>query len=100
MICPKCGEDRAHRSHRSGLKEWAASLFGYYPYRCEKCGRRSVIARNSAHATGAVHSEIVRTRRRLMWARKRIEALVYGSALLVFLAVLYYITRQHAGGGE
>ncbi len=100
MICPKCREDRAHRSHRSGLKEWAASLFGYYPYRCGKCGQRSVIARNAADATGAIQSEIVRTQRRLKRARKRLEALVYGSALLVFLAVLYYITRQHAGGVE
>ncbi len=99
MICPVCKVDRARRSHRSGLKEWARSLFGYYPYRCADCGLRMVL-RRSGEASGALRSEIIKTRRRIKWSRARREILVYGSAILVFLAILYFISRQRPGGED
>ena len=99
MICPTCKVERAHRSHRTGFKEWAWSLFGYYPYRCPACRTRTTL-RHTSEASGAIRSEIVQTRRRIKWSRTRREILVYGSAVLIFLTILYFITRQRSGGED
>ena len=52
-------------------------------------------------AAGALGKEVVQTRRRVEWARTRRELLLYGTFLLAFAVVLYFITRQRmsAGGG-
>jgi len=98
VICPKCKTDHAHRSHRQGLKDYVASLFGYYPYRCNKCEHRFFESRfkppkTTEHPT-ATETEIRTTRNRYEWKRRRRDFLLYGSALLAFLAFLYYITRE------
>src|ERR1700689_2980834 len=44
MICPKCNENQAHRSRRSGFKDWAARLMMRIPYRCRACKTRSYVS--------------------------------------------------------
>ena len=40
LRCPKCGENRMHRSHRQGVREQLLRVLRIRPYRCEKCGHR------------------------------------------------------------
>jgi hypothetical protein len=40
MQCPECASDMIRRSARRKPIDWAASLLGMRPYRCEVCHRR------------------------------------------------------------
>jgi hypothetical protein len=99
MECPKCKADHAHRSHRHGPAEWLASLFACYPYRCNACQHRFLRFRYTSPATieaneGSAARLIRASRASRQWRRKRREFLLYGAAVLFFLAFLYYITRE------
>ena len=98
MICPKCHQDRAHRSHRSGIGEQLAALFSRHPYRCHECGHRFLVYRYEERPEEApltaTEREIVKTRMAARRKRARREFLLYSSALLLFLLFLYYITRE------
>ncbi len=99
MLCTKCKADRAHRSHRRGVLELAASFFGYYPYRCGDCGHRFLQFRysealNTVPAKSSTEREIRATRTALRWRQKRRDFLLYGSGVLLFLVFLYFITRE------
>jgi len=103
--CPNCKTDRAHRTHRRGLKDYAASLFGFYPYRCHDCEHRFFhsyrTAEEPAREPSSTGKEVRVTRGHRAARQRRRELLLYGLALLVFLAFLYYISRYHgapAGG--
>ena len=104
MLCTKCQTDTAHRSHRVGLRERLASLAGYYPYRCRKCGHRFRGLRRTEEepatpAAKGAEREIAFTqgsRRRKAWRR---VILLYGCALIVFGVLLYYLTREPSMGG-
>jgi hypothetical protein len=81
-----------------------ASLAGYYPYRCPKCGTRFQALRNkeaeaAAPATRTLEREISTTqgaRRRKAWRRGLV---LYGLALILFGVLLYYLTREPSMGG-
>ena len=93
--CPKCNSDQAHRSHRKGIQEYAASFAARKPYRCAKCGHRFLIVRPAAEkfqATGP-EKEIRGTRSAAQWKRKRRELVAFSLALLLFAVFLYYLTR-------
>ena len=100
MLCPKCNVESAHRSHREGLIEHAMSLFGWYPYRC-KCGARFRRQRDAPPAVEtkggakAVESEIRATRTAARRRIKRREFVLWIGAGTLFLAFLFYITRDH-----
>lgn len=98
MLCPKCHADRAHRAHRSGLKEYLAVLFSRFPYRCHECDYRFLVYRyadpEESKPLTPTEREIKTTRLAIRRKRARREFLLYGSALLLFLAFLYYITRE------
>ena len=104
MQCPKCQTDSAHRSHRVGLREHVASLVGYYPYRCRKCGSRFRGLRYGEPAPAApsargVDREIAATqgtRRRKAWHR---GILLFSGALILFGILLYYLTGEPSMGG-
>lgn len=103
MLCNKCQTDSAHRSHRVGFREHLASLAGYYPYRCRDCGSRFRGLRDATlepvtAAAQGVEREISSTRggRRRKAVRRII--LLYGGALILFGAILYYLTRAPAMG--
>ncbi len=105
MWCPKCKNDRAHRSHRDGIQEYLASLFAYYPYRCRECKHRFLRSRYKTEEGPSAHRsterEIRATRKAKEWERKKRHLAIYGMALLLFLAFLYFVTRDRAapGGG-
>ena len=97
MICPNCGEQRAHRSHRSGIKDRVLRLFAMIPYRCRKCSKRFYAYRAGEKSSKLRTSEerkIMELRRRRHWVRSRREFLVYGLGALVLLAVIYIAIQQ------
>ena len=55
--CQKCGSDRVYRIFRNGyFQEKIYPLFGYYPWRCTKCGMR-VMLRKRDRAKKQEHAE-------------------------------------------
>ncbi len=99
MFCPKCKADAGHRSHRRNVRDFLLSLFGWYPYRC-KCGHRFSQRRDFVLPAGTsvkmVESEIRTTRAAALRSIRRRELLLFGGALLLFAAFLYYLTRERA----
>jgi hypothetical protein len=96
MICPKCGKNRAHRSHRA-LKDWVLSWFSLKPYRCHDCQHRFYAFRGGEKSQKLRTGEerrIMAIRRGMRWKRSRQELILYGISSLVFLAILYYIIQQ------
>jgi len=103
MLCPKCKSDHAHRSHRVALREHVASIVGYHPYRCRQCSYRFLRFGNSpsepaAPATRGVEREIAATRGAFRWKRKRRVIVLYVLALIVFVVILYFLTRAPSIG--
>ena len=103
MLCPKCKTDRAHRSHRAGLKEHLASIAGYHPYRCRDCSHRFLSLRDpppapASPATRSVEREIAATQGAARRKRKRRDILLYTSALILFGVILYFLTREPSMG--
>jgi predicted nucleic acid-binding Zn ribbon protein len=104
MLCTKCQTDSAHRSHRAGLRDRLASLAGYYPYRCRNCGSRfrglrKVAPEPSTAARRGVEREIAHTRGARRRKALRRAILLYGGALILFGALLYFLTRVPSMGG-
>ena len=98
MLCSKCKTGNALRSHRHGVVEHFASVFSYYPYHCRDCKhrflqRRSETVEEPSTANRSTEREIRATRHAKDWRRKQRDLVVYGLALLLFLAFLYFITR-------
>lgn len=104
MVCPKCKADRAHRSHRRGFVEHVVGLFAIRPYRCHACENRFLQFRYaeavSSGGDSSTEREIRATRNSLKWRSKRREFLLYGTCFLLFLAFLYYISRQRDSSSE
>jgi len=52
--CPQCGIDMMHRVERRGLwQKRILPLFGYYPWRCNRCGTALMLhKRKRAKITG------------------------------------------------
>jgi hypothetical protein len=98
VTCPKCKTDRAHRSHRDGWKDYVVSFFQYYPHRCGQCGvrffQRRCTTPQAAGKPTSTETEIRATRAAGDRKRRRRDLLLYGSALLCYLAFLYFITRD------
>ena len=105
MLCPKCKTNHAARSHRRGPVEYVVSVVGYYPYSCQDCHLRFRRLRNAqvedpAAGHPSVEREIKATRNAMKARRKRRELLLYGTAIVLFLTFLYYITRDRGGSVE
>jgi hypothetical protein len=104
VLCPKCQTDHFHRSHRRGLLEHLASLAARYPYRCRDCGYRALQSRYATEeaAAGQVPKdrEVKATRGAIQWKRRRREFLLYAGGFLLFVAFLYFITRERSGPSE
>jgi hypothetical protein len=96
MICPKCGKNNAHRSHRS-LRDWAVTWLNMKPYRCRDCQHRFYAYRageKSSKLRTPEEIRIMKLRRSIRWRRSRSELLLYGIGSLLFLAFLYYMIQQ------
>lgn len=97
MICPKCKENKAHRSRRSGFMDWAASLTLRMPYRCHACQARTYISNYGADMTRVRTAEerrVIQLRRNLKVQKIKRELVAYGIGLLTMLALLYYLFQQ------
>ena len=104
MTCPKCKENRAHRSHRAGFKDRIFHLFHQIPYRCHACDTRFYAYRageRSEKLRTREEMKIMQMRRRLRWRRSKRELAAYGIAALLLLFVIYYTLQQRVdpGGG-
>jgi hypothetical protein len=97
VICPKCGEASAHRSHRAGLKDRFVRIFQMIPYRCRKCAHRFYAYRAGETSSKLrTHEErkIMELRARLRWKRSKRELLAYGLGALVLIAIVYEAIQQ------
>ena len=105
VLCPKCKTDHTDRSHRRGLIERGIAVMGYYPYRCRVCHLRFFSLREEpkvATAAGRTgqEREIKATRGAMNARRKRRELLLFVTAMVLFLAFLYYLTRDRGDSVE
>src|SRR5438128_2321254 len=103
MRCPKCKSERAHRSRRSKLRERLASTFGFYPHACRQCSHtffayRELSKEGVPSPNPAVESEIQKTRSARAWKQRQRDYLLYAVALLLFAAILYFLTREPPAG--
>jgi len=87
--CPKCSSDAIKRAHREGMKERLLSLFLVYPYRCRKCGHRYLRFRRSSGSPSKSSNKTAPAQKR------RRELLLYGLGILLFLALLSWLVREH-----
>ena len=97
MICPKCKENRAHRSRRSGFKDWAASLAFRIPYRCRACKERSYINPHTAGGLklrSAEERRVISMRRGLKVKKLKRELIAYGVGSIILALILYYVFQQ------
>jgi hypothetical protein len=97
MTCPHCGEQSAHRSHRSGIKDRVMRIFQMIPYRCKKCKKRFytyLAGEKSDRLRTPEERKIMELRRRLKWKRSKRELVVYAMATIILLAVIYLALQQ------
>jgi hypothetical protein len=81
------------------------AVLGYLPYRCKNCRKRFMHFRFAPAAKSvsrhpSLEREIKATRNALKAERKLREFLLYGLALMLFFAFLYYVTRDHDSGAD
>ena len=102
MLCPKCKTNNAHRSRRVSIRERFGRLLGFSPYRCHQCSHRFQIYRNSEPRSTApdtrAEKEIATTRGAFRWRQTRLQILIYGLALTLFVFFLYLLTRTPSAG--
>lgn len=101
MICPKCRENRAHRSHRSGPKDYLLRMFHQIPYRCHNCKARFYAYRSGERSEKLrTHEEmkIMQLRRKIRWKRSKRELAVYGVAAGILVVIVYMALQQRFGG--
>ncbi len=97
MTCPFCREERAHRSHRAGAKDYAYRLFHYIPYRCRACGKRFYAYRageRSDRMRTREEQKIMEIRRRIKWKRSKRELAIFGIGAAILLVAVYYMIQQ------
>ena len=97
MICPKCSENRAHRSRRSGVKDWAASLMLRIPYRCRACKARWYVfpyGGKSMKLRSPEERRVIKLRRGLRTQQIKRQLIGYGISSLILVIILYYLFQQ------
>lgn len=97
MICPKCGENKAHRSHRQNLKDRILGWFSKKPYRCHACNLRFYAFRDgetSPKLRTAEEIRIMKLRRKIRWKRSRVELIAYAICSILVAAMIYYLIQQ------
>ncbi len=103
MICPKCSEPDAHRSHRQGLKDRVWGWFSMIPYRCKKCNIR-YYAYQAGEKSDRMRTEeerrIMKIRRSLKWKRSRRELSLGALAAVAFLVSIYFLLEQKVPPGQ
>jgi len=94
-ICPTCGSKHLRRSRRTGLIEQIGELFGFLPYRCHECLSRSFLRTSPGLLERARSCPRKRPEeRKRARQRTRRALLLWAAAVLGFLAVLRFLTRD------
>ncbi len=97
MICPKCRENKAHRSRRSGVRDRLAGLFLRTPYRCGACKARFYVnlrAESAFKLRTPEEKRVIKLRRELQARKIRRQLIGYGLSSLILVLVLYYFFQQ------
>jgi hypothetical protein len=97
MICPKCKENKAHRSRRSGFKDLGARLFFRTPYRCRACKERFYVNLRGSSVLELRSTEekrVIKLRRGLRMQHIKRQALSYGIGTLILVIILYFMFQQ------
>jgi hypothetical protein len=75
---------------------------GFYPYRCSLCSHRfqkfSYSFPEAAAPSSGTEKEIAITQGASRWKQRRREMWLYGSALTLFVVLLYFLTRTPSIG--
>lgn len=93
MICPKCKNNRAHRSHRT-FSERVIGWVGFKPYRCKECKHRFYAYRGGERSEKLRSTEerrIMALRRKIKWKRTKGELVLYAVGLVVMLVLIRYL---------
>lgn len=97
MICSKCGEPKAHRSHSQGVKDWIYKRVQLIPYRCHSCKARFYAYRSGSTSPAlrtAEERKVIELRRRIRWKRTKKELAIYGAGAIVIICFLYIVMQQ------
>ena len=100
MICPGCSEDKAHRSHRGGFKDYVMAWMNRRPYRCHKCNSRFYAFRDgeqSPKLRSAEERKIMELRRKIRWRTSKKELTLYLFAGVALAAMIFYLIQQRIG---
>lgn len=95
MICAKCGEPKAHRSHGRGPLDVIYKLFRMTPYRCRACRARFYTYRSGATSGLRTPEErkIIELRRRIKWRNSKKTITLYVLASIVAAALVFYLVH-------
>lgn len=88
--CPKCNSERVHRSHRRGVMERIAAVFGFKSRRCHACSARFVTMGNSA---------LFRRDAEVILQKIALALLGALTITAVVLAVLWFSREREASAG-
>ncbi len=102
MICPKCKENKAHRSHRSGTADRIRSWIAIKPYRCHACNHRFYAYRDGESSSRLRTTEerrIMALRRKIRWRKSRVELMGFAIGSVLVAVVIYFLIQQRVGGG-
>jgi proteasome lid subunit RPN8/RPN11 len=95
VVCPACGSNHLRRSRRTGPIERFGEVFGYCPYRCHECLSRSFLKTSPDLLERARSSSRKRPEeRKRAWQRTRRGFLLWAAAVVGFLVILRYLTRD------
>jgi hypothetical protein len=101
MICPNCKASKAHRSHRTGIKDRVAAWFSVKPYRCQACSHRFYAYREGETSPRLRSSEemrILKLRRKIRWKKTRVELVAYAICSVIVAFMIYYLIQQRVTG--
>lgn len=92
MTCPQCKGTDVRTSQRGLWWDQVLSCFGQVAYRCRACRARFHSREDTNHTGKHAH------RRRIKFdSRLKMQALLFGVMLIMFLLFLRYLTREPAG---
>jgi hypothetical protein len=103
VTCPNCKENKAHRSHRQGIRDWIMAWFAVKPYRCHGCKHRFYAYRDgetSPRLRTAEERRIMQLRRQIRWKQNRTELVAYAICSVIIAFVIYYLIQQRVVSGE
>jgi hypothetical protein len=103
MICAKCKEPQAHRSHRAGFQDWFMGLSRQTPYRCQACKARFYVYRHGETEPtlrNAEEQRIMKIRRKYKWKQTKRQILAFSFGAILLLIAIYMILQQRIPPSE